>query len=671
MYKTKKLLTILLTAIFCMSIFVCLPFQVSAEEISGQMKGLDITFVVDVSGSMKSNDPNGTALEMVKAFVDTIHTGDIRVGFVAYNDKIVESVSPLSMSEQINRDVLKASIDGVAYSGNTDIGLGLSEAFKQMQTEEERNRIIVLISDGETDLKGSATGRNEEMSSQDVYDTIERCQEEDVLIYTAAFGKYDGSKELLRQIAEETGGETYTAGNPELLIEVMYGILDNNLSYKIQQYAAGNYANGSQEIRCILNDSYLDEINVLLISPKQLGNTEIIYGDNQIAVAAMSCYAVGKISQDYIDDAVNELIVHTETANRQQVLVYIIGYRNLEPVLNLDTDMSRNQSAAYQLYFKDSAGSIIVDNAFYQQFQWIETANKAYYPVEVKDGYLQGEVKFESSGTYHFAGELLDELGSYAFSTYIEVRNHAPSGSLPEWETTVLSKGITWNLDDYFTDADGDILHYTTSSDQAGGLVVDLNGNEITISAQKAGIQTFLLSVSDGEEEIAYTVSVKVVPLWQKFWWLILIAVSVIIFLIVWIITHRPKTEPASIKEIKSSNQFSGRLDLYFTMLPEGAEEIPPLVFGLYKLKESKVSLGELLIDYPQEVERLELDKIYLIADEDRKLIFYHMASNSIMIGNSIACRQMRYTVSFGDVIYIASADNEYDMELHYIAMNN
>jgi len=127
----------------------------------------------------------------------------------------------------------------------------------------------------------------------------------------------------------------------------------------------------------------------------------------------------------------------------------------------------------------------------------------------------------------------------------------------------------------------------------------------------------------------------------------------------------------ASIKEIKSSNQFSGRLDLYFTMLPEGAEEIPPLVFGLYKLKESKVSLGELLIDYPQEVERLELDKVYLIADEDRKLIFYHMAGNSIMIGNSIACRQMRYTVSFGDVIYIASADNEYDMELHYIAMNN
>ena len=65
----------------------------------------------------------------------------------------------------------------------------------------------------------------------------------------------------------------------------------------------------------------------------------------------------------------------------------------------------------------------------------------------------------------------------------------------------------------------------------------------------------------------------------------------------------------------------------------------------------------------------LGLDLLHLIADEDRRMILYHTSNAVVMIGNSIVCRQIQYSVSFGDVIYITSQDGAYELEMHYITV--
>ena len=64
---------------------------------------------------------------MVKAFIDTVHSADIRIGFVAYNDRLLSTTSPISVGTNEERQVLRQLIDAHGYSGNTDIGLGLRE----------------------------------------------------------------------------------------------------------------------------------------------------------------------------------------------------------------------------------------------------------------------------------------------------------------------------------------------------------------------------------------------------------------------------------------------------------------------------------------------------------------------------------------------------------------
>ena len=137
----------------------------------------------------------------------------------------------------------------------------------------------------------------------------------------------------------------------------------------------------------------------------------------------------------------------------------------------------------------------------------------------------------------------------------------------------------------------------------------------------------------------------------------------------IWKLTHKPKPEIEWLTEQRRQYHFSGKLNAYFLQQPQDEEEIPPLTFQMNRVKDGRVSLGDLFGEYPVQTEALQLKSIFLIADENRSMVLYHTSKSDVMVGNSIACRQIQYSVRFGDVIYITSQDGSYDLELHYIAV--
>ena len=128
--------------ILCLILTLLCPFIVSAEEYTSEKHGLDIMFVMDYSGSMKTNDSHDLGRVMVKAFVDTVYSTDVRVGFVAYNDRILTSTSPFAIQTTEERTAFKRLLDQDGYSGNTDIGLGLSYGLKLLEEKSERRLLF-------------------------------------------------------------------------------------------------------------------------------------------------------------------------------------------------------------------------------------------------------------------------------------------------------------------------------------------------------------------------------------------------------------------------------------------------------------------------------------------------------------------------------------------------
>lgn len=149
--------------------------------------GCNIVFALDISGSMKTTDENRTAIETIKMVIDLCDSTD-KVGVVAYNDTIAYcyDLTPLSSSEK--RNSLKQNLDLMEYKGETDIGLGLKKAVELLYGEgEQDNSMVILLSDGKTDLEHSNTGRTLEQSQQDLNEAIALAKEKDIKINTIGF----------------------------------------------------------------------------------------------------------------------------------------------------------------------------------------------------------------------------------------------------------------------------------------------------------------------------------------------------------------------------------------------------------------------------------------------------------------------------------------------------
>ena len=672
MGRQRKILAFVISLVF-LGVF---PIAAKAEEFVSRKEGLDVIFVMDYSGSMKTNDSRNIAKGMVKAFIDTIHGGNINIGFVAYNDQILSSTSPVPVDTVEDRTALKDLVDEKEYSGNTDIGLGLRYAYDLLNQENGRKKILVLISDGESDLAGSVTGRDLEISNEDLRFVTEVCGGSGIPVYTIAFGKYDGSEKVLEEVSQYTGAQMYKAENPERIIEILYAILEVNMNYSIRKITDGIYASGTQNIHIILDEPYLAEMDLLMISPQAIGVSSVLYGDQVIEPVNLEKYAVAKISS--IDDKTAELTVQTQTLENQELQIYLISYRALDAVLEIDTNIMKRSLLPFRIYFQKDDGTPILDEAYYGKFESQISFRAENRPgkeeaVSGSSDYtgITGELHVEESGTYHISAVVGDVMGREIFDpVMIVANNRPPEGELPEEETcTTFTGAREYKLSDYFYDLDGDELFFTIGESTSAGISADITDGTLTLKALKSGLQQVELVISDGEEDIVCQYFIDVLPLWKAYWWVIAVLAAVFLAIVVKILFHRPKSELENLVEEKNGSRFCGRLDAYFTIQPEEEVEIKPLSFDMYKIRENKIALGSLFKEFPEAVDDLGLDNIYLIADKERRMVLYHSSQSSVMIGNSIVCRQAQYDIRFGDVIYITSLDKLYDLEIHYIAV--
>ena len=103
----KKVLYAVASALllFCTSAFRC-----QAQETAMAKEDLNIVFAVDHSGSMNEQDAGQMIPKVLQIFTDTMHGENIRIGYLAYNDKIVARKTPIAVDQEDKRLALKQTI---------------------------------------------------------------------------------------------------------------------------------------------------------------------------------------------------------------------------------------------------------------------------------------------------------------------------------------------------------------------------------------------------------------------------------------------------------------------------------------------------------------------------------------------------------------------------------
>jgi hypothetical protein len=171
---------------------------------SGETVYLDVAFVLDASGSMSSNDPQGFRRAASRNFVDAMLDQD--------QGTVVSFASGSSLLQRLTSDkaLLKSAINRVGASGGTNIGAGVSTGLAELArtSDPERAQIMILLTDGIGSYNQSLTAQAGAAG---------------VTIYTIGLGT-SIDRPLLQSIADQTGG-TFTqvddaADLPEVFREI-------------------------------------------------------------------------------------------------------------------------------------------------------------------------------------------------------------------------------------------------------------------------------------------------------------------------------------------------------------------------------------------------------------------------------------------------------------------
>lgn len=167
---------------------ILLPFKtdVASDEefdvINITSDDREIVVVLDTSGSM-AGSPLETTETAAKRFVHEILQEYADIGIVTFNDA-AEVLSDFSMNEQ----ALDSSLDGLHSGGGTATASGLTQAYEMLDSSGARNRIIVLMSDGE--------------SGDDPVPVSQQIKDAGITIYTLGFFGSVANKSYVQSLME-------------------------------------------------------------------------------------------------------------------------------------------------------------------------------------------------------------------------------------------------------------------------------------------------------------------------------------------------------------------------------------------------------------------------------------------------------------------------------------
>ena len=214
-------------------------------------EGIDIVMAVDVSTSMLSKDLRPNRLEATKKVAADFITErpNDRIGMVVYAGESYTQ-TPLTSDHKIILNTMKDIKNGLIQDG-TAIGMGLATAVNRLKDSKAKSKVIILLTDGENNA-----GEIDPMTAAQLAEQF------NIRAYTIGVGTkgtaptpyaYDMrgnlvyrnlpvniDEELLKNIADQTGGRYFRATDNEKLNEI-YAEIDKLEKTKLQELKFYSY----------------------------------------------------------------------------------------------------------------------------------------------------------------------------------------------------------------------------------------------------------------------------------------------------------------------------------------------------------------------------------------------------------------------------------------------
>ena len=279
-FKTVLKLGVVSFAIAAMAIALVNP-KIGSKLETIKREGVDIVFAVDVSKSMLAEDIAPNRLEKSKQLVTQIinNLASDRIGIIAYAGKAFPQL-PITTDYASAKMFLQNMNTDMLSSQGTAINEAIELAKTYYDDEEQTNRVLIIISDGEDHSEVSAS-------------IAEEASEEGIRIFTIGVGDVKGgpipikrngivlnykkdqngetvitklNEKTLMDIAEEANGVYINGRNTNEVVESIRDIL-NNMDKK--EFEAKQFADFKDQFQWFIGVAiFLLFIDILLLERK-------------------------------------------------------------------------------------------------------------------------------------------------------------------------------------------------------------------------------------------------------------------------------------------------------------------------------------------------------------------------------------------------------------------
>ena len=253
LFKSILKVVVLSLGFACLAIALVNP-KIGTKLETVKRQGVDIVFAIDVSKSMLAEDIAPNRLEKSKQLVTQIinNLASDRIGIIAYAGKAFPQL-PITTDYASAKMFLQSMNTDMLSSQGTAIDEAIQLARTYYDDEEQTNRVLIIISDGED-------------HNDIAVDVAEAASEEGIKIFTIGVGDIKGApipikrngivlnykkdnsgetvitklnEEVLMKIAEEANGEYINGKNTNKVVEAIRDILNkmDKKEFEAKQFA--------------------------------------------------------------------------------------------------------------------------------------------------------------------------------------------------------------------------------------------------------------------------------------------------------------------------------------------------------------------------------------------------------------------------------------------------
>jgi Ca-activated chloride channel homolog len=162
-------------------------------------KPVHLTFLVDVSGSMSSQDKLPLAKQALKILISNLKDGDT-VALVTYAGATKIVLEPTGIAQ---RGRIIAALEDLTSGGGTGMGTGMELAYKMALQNHKRDHVnrVIVLSDGDANIGPS--------SHEDMLKQIKAYVDEGVTMSTIGLGMGNYKDTMMEQLANKGNGNYY------------------------------------------------------------------------------------------------------------------------------------------------------------------------------------------------------------------------------------------------------------------------------------------------------------------------------------------------------------------------------------------------------------------------------------------------------------------------------